>query len=68
MVMVTDAAAVAVIDFLNSYDADQAPDTLTLKLTTAEDRKLLVSGKEFGMMMIDALTKLAPHFQHLMPH
>jgi hypothetical protein len=67
MVMVTEAAAKAVVDFLNGYDADEAPETLTIKLTTAEDRKLLISGKELGMVMIDGISKLAPHFQQLMP-
>jgi hypothetical protein len=66
-VMVTEAAAKAVVDFLNEFDTDASPDTTTIKLTTAEDQKLLISGKEFGMVMIEGLSKLAPHFQHLMP-
>jgi hypothetical protein len=58
----SDEAITALVSFVQEYDTDETPDTVTITLKNGADGKPLISGKDMGMVMMNALGKLSPHF------
>lgn len=63
--ILTEEASKALSSFLQSYDTDENPATVTITVKNDGKSDTMISGKSANVVMMDALGKLGPHFGSL---